>query len=197
MATYLKSHKNKTFSGACGRVVGSAWWCSEHCVKPGVRGGRGRRGMWCALGSLISLARPSCCPPFSSGDWNGLYHDGSAVSTPSFAALARNGTAFRKAYVPTPLCAPSRSSMALKVECHLKLEAAHGGAKPKKKKKKADTGTSLRLCSPTRCEGDQARCRRCYGSPRRTSRRLCRCGAACMGTGLITRLVGLKGSPPS
>ena len=86
--------------------------------------------MWCALGSLISLARPSCCPPFSSGDWNRLYHDGSAVSTPSFAALARNGTAFRKAYVPTPLCAPSRSSMALKVECHLKLEAAHGGAKP-------------------------------------------------------------------
>ena len=36
-----------------------------------------------------------------------------AVRTPTLAALAARGTLFERAYVPTPLCAPSRAALAL------------------------------------------------------------------------------------
>ena len=35
------------------------------------------------------------------------------IKTPTFAALAKRGARFEKAYVPSPLCAPSRAALAL------------------------------------------------------------------------------------
>jgi arylsulfatase A-like enzyme len=42
--------------------------------------------------------------------WYGSYGD-NTVETPNIDALARQGVLFERAYVPTPVCAPSRSSL--------------------------------------------------------------------------------------
>ena len=42
--------------------------------------------------------------------WYGIYGD-QIASTPNLDALAREGTAFERVYVATPVCAPSRSAM--------------------------------------------------------------------------------------
>eukprot|EP00747_Dinoflagellata_sp_TGD_P180629 gnl/TRDRNA2_/TRDRNA2_33406_c0_seq1.p1 gnl/TRDRNA2_/TRDRNA2_33406_c0~~gnl/TRDRNA2_/TRDRNA2_33406_c0_seq1.p1 ORF type:complete len:569 (-),score=65.92 gnl/TRDRNA2_/TRDRNA2_33406_c0_seq1:27-1733(-) len=47
-------------------------------------------------------------------DWTGF--DAPAVQLPSFAALAAKGTRFTHAYVPSPLCAPSRGALAAGLE---------------------------------------------------------------------------------
>lgn len=40
------------------------------------------------------------------------YHDGSIVKTPALDSLAKNGTVFENAYCASPLCCPSRASIA-------------------------------------------------------------------------------------
>lgn len=45
-------------------------------------------------------------------DWAGSVWGMSALKTPFFDAVVRNGTVFTRAYVAAPLCAPSRSCLA-------------------------------------------------------------------------------------
>ena len=45
-------------------------------------------------------------------DWAGSVWGNSALRTPNFDAIVRNGTVFTRAYVASPLCAPSRSCLA-------------------------------------------------------------------------------------
>ena len=46
-------------------------------------------------------------------DFNELSQGEALIQTPTFAALAKRGSRFEKAYVPSPLCAPSRAALAV------------------------------------------------------------------------------------
>ena len=46
-------------------------------------------------------------------DFNELILGEPVIKTPTFASVARRGSLFERAYVPSPLCAPSRAALAL------------------------------------------------------------------------------------
>jgi arylsulfatase A-like enzyme len=73
--------------------------------------------MLCYLVALFAVARASAPPNFLllfPDQWRHDWTPASlaALRMPVFAALVANGTSFRQAYVPSPLCAPSRAALA-------------------------------------------------------------------------------------
>lgn len=63
----------------------------------------------------IAVARPNILLLFPDEwrfDWDGLHEQPNELKLPNLAKFVKNGTRFNHAYVPSPLCAPSRSSMA-------------------------------------------------------------------------------------
>ena len=67
----------------------------------------GRSGNGDALPNILLLF-----PDQWRFDWNPQNSDAVPLSIPTVAKLAREGTWFEHAYVPAPVCAPSRSCLA-------------------------------------------------------------------------------------